>query len=283
MTVPQVRLNSGYDIPQLGFGVFLVPPAEAEKAVSEALEAGYRHIDTAAFYKNEEGVGAAIASSGIPRDELFVTTKLWHDRQAGDDPKAAFGESLDKLGLDYVDLYLSHWPEPEQGLYVNAWQKMIELRDEGVVRSIGVSNHLPEHLDRLVAETGVVPAANQIELHPAYQQADVTAWAAANGTKIESWGPLGQGKYPLFENPAVADAASAHGKTPAQVVIRWHLQRGFILFPKSSRPERMAENRDVFDFELTAAEVDAINAIDPGDGSGRVSRHPVLGMEGLSA
>ncbi|WP_261164684.1 aldo/keto reductase [Microbacterium sp. Marseille-Q6965] len=275
MTVPTVKLNSGYDIPQLGFGVFLVPPAEAEKAVSEALEVGYRHIDTAAIYKNEEGVGAAIAKSGIAREELFITTKLWNDRQSGDQPHDAIRESLDKLGLEYVDLYLTHWPTPQRDTYSNAWQKLIEIRDAGLSRSIGVSNHLPEHLDRIVKDTGVVPAVDQIELHPAYQQADVLAWGEANGMKIESWGPLGQGKYPLFENPAVASAAEAHGKTPAQVVIRWHLQRGFIVFPKSVRKERMAENFDVFGFELTDAEMDAITALDPGDGSGRVATHPL--------
>ncbi|WP_119698151.1 aldo/keto reductase [Microbacterium halotolerans] len=275
MTVPSVKLNSGYDIPQLGFGVFLVPADEAEKAVSEALEVGYRHIDTAAIYRNEEGVGAAIASSGVPRDELFVTTKLWNDQQAGEKPHDAIRSSLDKLGLDHVDLYLTHWPTPERDTYSNAWQKLIEIRDAGLTRSIGVSNHLPEHLDRLVADTGVVPAVDQIELHPALQQSNVLAWAESNGMKIESWGPLGQGKYPLFEHPAVTAAAEAHGVTPAQAVLRWHLQRGFIVFPKSVRKERMAENFDVFGFELTASEIEQINAIDPGDGSGRVGSHPL--------
>ncbi len=272
--VPTVTLDSGHTIPQLGFGVFLVPPAEAEKAVSEALEVGYRHIDTAAIYRNEEGVGAAIAKSGIARDELFVTTKLWHDRQSGEQPHDAIRESLDKLGLEHVDLYLSHWPAPDHDQYSHAWSTMIEIRDAGLARSIGVSNHLPAHLDRIVADTGVVPAVDQIELHPAYQQRDVLAWADAHGTKIEAWGPLGQGKYPLFEEPAVVAAAQAHDVTPAQAVIRWHLQRGFIVFPKSSRKERMAENFDVFGFELTADEVAAIDALDTGDGSGRVSAHP---------
>ncbi|GAA3652242.1 aldo/keto reductase [Microbacterium marinilacus] len=275
MTVPTITLNSGFDIPQLGFGVFLVPADEAERAVTEALEAGYRHIDTAAIYRNEEGVGAAIAKSGIPRDELFVTTKLWNDRQAGDEPRAAVGESLDKLGLDYVDLYLTHWPTPEKGTYVNAWQRLVEIRDAGLARSIGVSNHLVEHLERIVAETGVTPAVNQIELHPAYQQREVTEWAADHGVHIESWGPLGQGKYDLFGEQAVADAATAHGKTPAQVVIRWHLEKGFIVFPKSVRAARIAENFDVFDFALTDAEVAAIDALDPLDGSGRVGSHPL--------
>lgn len=275
MSVPTITLNSGFEIPQLGFGVFLVPPAEAETAVTAALEAGYRHIDTAAIYRNEEGVGAAIAKSGIPREELFITTKLWNDRQGGDEPKAAIAESLEKLGLDYVDLYLTHWPAPERGTYVNAWRKLVEIRDAGQARSIGVSNHLVEHLEEIVAETGVTPAVNQIELHPAYQQREITQWAADHGVAIESWGPLGQGKYDLFGEKAVADAAAAHGKTPAQVVIRWHLEKGFIVFPKSVRPERMAENIDVFDFELTDAEVAAIDALDPLDGSGRVGAHPL--------
>lgn len=275
MTVPTITLNSGFTIPQLGFGVFLVPADEAEKAVSEALEVGYRHIDTAAIYKNEEGVGAAIAKSGIPRDELFITTKLWNDRQSGEQPHDAIRESLDKLGLDFVDLYLTHWPTPEKNTFVNAWTKLIEIRDAGLSRSVGVSNHLPEHLDRLVAETGIVPAVDQIELHPAYQQRDVLAWGAEKGMKIESWGPLGQGKYPLFENPAVVAAAEAHGVTPAQAVIRWHLQKGIIVFPKSTRKERMVENFDVFGFELTDAEIAAIDALDPLDGSGRVGTHPL--------
>ncbi|QCR53021.1 2,5-diketo-D-gluconic acid reductase [Brachybacterium sp. SGAir0954] len=275
MTIPTLTLNSGHAIPQLGFGVFLVPADEAEAAVSSALEIGYRHIDTAAIYRNEEGVGAAIAASGIPREELFVTTKLWNDRQSGEQPHEAVRESLDKLGLEYVDLYLTHWPTPEKDTYVNAWEKLVEIRDQGLTRSIGVSNHLPEHLDRIVEATGVVPAVDQIELHPALQQRDVLEWAAAHGTLIESWGPLGQGKYPLFENPAVAEAAAAHEVTPAQVVIRWHLQRGFIVFPKSSSPERQAQNFDVLGFELTDAEVAAIDALDPGDGSGRVGSHPL--------
>ncbi len=275
MTVPTLTLNSGHTIPQLGFGVFLVPADEAEKAVTEALEVGYRHIDTAAIYRNEEGVGAAIAKSGIARDELFITTKLWNDRQAGDEPNAAIRESLEKLGLDYVDLYLTHWPTPQKDTYSHAWSKLIEIRDAGLARSIGVSNHLPEHLDRIVADTGVVPAVDQIELHPAYQQRDVQEWADGHGTLIESWGPLGQGKYPLFENPAVATAAEAHGVTPAQVVLRWHLQHGFIVFPKSTKVERMRENFDVFGFDLTEAELAAIDAIDPQDGSGRVGAHPL--------
>lgn len=275
MTVPTITLNSGHEIPQLGFGVFLVPADEAEAAVTSALEVGYRHIDTAAIYRNEEGVGAAIAKSGIPREDLFITTKLWNDRQSGEQPHDAIRESLEKLGLDHVDLYLTHWPTPEKDTFVNAWEKLVEIRDRGLARSIGVSNHLPEHLDRIVEATGVVPAVDQIELHPAHQQSDVLDWAAAKGMHIESWGPLGQGKYPLLENDAVTAAAAAHQVTPAQVVIRWHLQRGFIVFPKSSRQERMQENFDVFGFELSADEVAALDALDPGDGSGRVGGHPL--------
>jgi 2,5-diketo-D-gluconate reductase A len=274
MTIPTLTLNDGHSIPQLGYGVFLVPPADTERAVSEALEIGYRHIDTAAIYGNEEGVGAAIAKSGIAREELFVTTKLWNDRHDGDDPHAAIAESLDRLGLDRVDLYLVHWPTPAKENFVNAWQKLIEIREQKLATSIGVSNFLVPHLERIVAETQVVPAVNQIELHPAYQQRDVTAWAAEQGIRIESWGPLGQGKYDLFGTPAVAEAAQAHGKSPAQVVLRWHLQKGFIVFPKSVRAERLRENIDVFDFTLTDAEVDAIDGLDPLDGSGRVGTHP---------
>jgi 2,5-diketo-D-gluconate reductase A len=269
-----VTLNSGHTIPQLGFGVFLVPPDEAEKAVSEALEVGYRHIDTAAIYRNEEGVGAAIAKSGVARDELFVTTKLWNDRHDGEEPHAAIRESLDKLGLEFVDLYLTHWPAPAQDQYTNAWAKLVEIRDAGLARSIGVSNHLPEHLDRIVADTGVVPAVDQIELHPAYQQRDVASWARDHDVKIEAWGPLGQGKYDLFGTDAVASAAAATGHTPAQVVLRWHLQKGFIVFPKSVHAERMRENLDVFGFELDDAQMAAIDALDPLDGSGRVGTHP---------
>ncbi len=271
MTIPRITLNDGHTIPQLGFGVFKVDPAETERIVSDALAAGYRHIDTAAIYGNEAGVGRAIAASGLARDELFITTKLWLSEQAGDKPIAALEASLDKLGLEKVDLYLSHWPAPANGHYVNAWEKMVALRDAGKTTSIGVSNHLPEHVDAIVAATGVVPAVDQIELHPAYQQRDVTDYAKAHGIRIEAWGPLGQGKYPLFDEVPVVAAAAAHGKTPAQVVLRWHLQQGFIVFPKSNRAERMRENIDVFDFALTDDEQAAITALERG---GRVSSHP---------
>ena len=274
MTIPLVSLNDGHQIPQLGYGVFKVPAEDAERAVTEALEVGYRHIDTAAIYGNEEGVGAAIAKSGIARDDLFVTTKLWNDRQSGDQPFEAVTESLDKLGLEFADLYLIHWPTPQKDTFLNAWEHLIQIRDNGQARSIGVSNFLVPHLERIVEATGVTPAVNQIELHPAYQQREITAWADEHDVRIESWGPLGQGKYDLFGLPAVADAAGAHDKTPAQVVLRWHLQKGFIVFPKSVRRERLEENIDVFDFELSGPELVAIDALDPRDGSGRVSAHP---------
>lgn len=273
MTVPNLPLNDGTSIPQLGYGVFKVPAEDTERAVSEALEIGYRHIDTAAIYGNEEGVGAAIAASGLPREELYITTKLWNDRHDGDEPDRAIEESLTKLGLDQVDLYLVHWPTPAADNYVHAWEKVVAIRDRGLSRSAGVSNFLVPHLDRILAETGVTPAVNQIELHPRYQQRDITDWAKAHDVKIEAWGPLGQGKYDLTEFPAITGAAEAHGKTPAQVVLRWHLQEGRIVFPKSVRAERLRENLDVFDFDLTADELAAITALDEGD-AGRVSAHP---------
>jgi len=266
---PLLTLNSGTTIPQLGFGVFKVDPDETTRIVTDALEVGYRHIDTAAIYGNEEGVGQAIASSGVPRDELFVTTKLWNDRQT--DAEAAFDESLGKLGLDYVDLYLIHWPTPQKDTFVQAWKSLEKIYASGRAKAIGVSNFLVPHLEKLLANTDVVPAVNQIELHPAHQQPEVTAFSREHGIAIEAWGPLGQGKYPLFETPEVSQAAEAHGKTPAQVVIRWHLQTGNIVFPKSNRRERMAENFDVFDFELSSDEVAAISSLER---EGRVSAHP---------
>jgi 2,5-diketo-D-gluconate reductase A len=270
-SVPRIQLNDGHSIPQLGFGVFKVDPDETVRIVSDALEVGYRHIDTARIYGNEAGVGTALAESGVPREELFVTTKLWNDDHGTRSAFDAFDASLDRLGLDYVDLYLIHWPSPKRDRYVEAWKALEQIRESGRARSIGVSNFLVPHLQRLLAETDVVPAVDQIELHPAHQQPATTAFAEEHGIAIEAWGPLGQGKYPLFEVPEIADAAAAHGKSPAQVVIRWHLQRGHIVFPKSNRRERMAENFDVFDFELSDVEVAAITALER---EGRVSSHP---------
>lgn len=264
MTIPDITLNDGHTIPQLGFGVFKVDPVQTERIVSDALEVGYRHIDTAAIYGNEEGVGRAIASSGIARDELFVTTKLWNADQGSDSARAALASSLDRLGLDHVDLYLIHWPRPDLDRYVTSWQTLEQLRDEGLTRSIGVSNFHRPHLERLLAETETVPAVNQIELHPAFAQRDLRAFGEGHGIHTEAWGPLGQGKYDLFSEEPIAAAARTHGVSPAQVVIRWHLQQGIIVFPKSSTRERIAQNIDVFGFELTADEMAAIDALDRG-------------------
>ncbi|WP_029136791.1 aldo/keto reductase [Nakamurella lactea] len=269
--VPTIELNDGTTIPQLGFGVFKVDPAQTEKIVSSALEAGYRHIDTAAIYGNEEGVGRAIAASGIPRDELFITTKLWNTEHGTESAFAAIDASLGKLGLDRVDLYLIHWPSPAQDRYIETWKALEQIQQQGKARSIGVSNFLLPQLTRLLAETDVVPAVDQIELHPALQSTELTTFARSKGVQIEAWGPLGQGKYDLFEVPEVTGPAQAHGKTPAQVVIRWHLQSGNIVFPKSNNPARIAENFAVTDFELTDAEMAGITGLERGH---RVSAHP---------
>lgn len=267
--VPEIALNDGTSIPQLGFGVWQVPADEAEAAVTEALKVGYRHIDTAAIYGNEEGVGRAITASGIPREELYVTTKLWvTDFKAGN-TKQALRTSLEKLGLDYVDLYLIHWPAPEDEKYLEAWKGLEELQDEGLTRSIGVSNFLPHHLDR-VAETGTkTPAINQIEIHPALQQREAQAANEKYGIRTQAWSPLAQGA--VFGDEPIVKAAEAHGVSPAQVIIRWHLQQGRILFPKSVTPERIAANFDVFGFELTDEELAAIDALER---DGRTGMHP---------
>ena len=264
MTVPTIRLNDGHDIPQLGFGVFRVDPEETERIVSDALEVGYRHIDTAAVYGNEAGVGRAIAKSGIPRDELFITTKLWNSDQGTKSAFEAIELSLEKLGLDRVDLYLIHWPRPDLDRYIDTWRALEQIKADGKVVSIGVSNFHVPHLERLLAETETVPAVDQLELHPAFAQRALRTFGASHGIAIEAWGPLGQGKYPLFEMPPVANAAAAHGVSPAQVVVRWHLQNGIIVFPKSNSRERMAQNFDVFGFELSAEELAAIDGLDQG-------------------
>ncbi|WP_433544898.1 aldo/keto reductase [Streptomyces sp. CA-294286] len=260
---PSLTLNNGVEMPQLGFGVWQVPDDEATAAVSTALEAGYRSIDTAAIYGNEEGTGRALASSGIPRADLFVTTKLWNDKQGYDSTLRAFDESLGKLGLDYVDLYLIHWPLPAKGTFVDTYRAMEKILADGRAKSIGVSNFLPEHLETLVAETSVVPVVNQIELHPQLQQAEARACHARHSIATEAWSPLGQGKG-LLEVPTVVAVARKHGKTPAQAVLRWHLQLGNVVIPKSVTPSRIAENYDVFDFELDADDMAAFAALDEG-------------------
>jgi 2,5-diketo-D-gluconate reductase A len=264
MTVPTIALNDGNSIPQLGFGVFLVDPAETERVVTDALAAGYRHIDTAAAYENEEGVGRAIANSGIPRDELFITTKLWNGDQGTQSTFDAIDRSLDNLGLEHVDLYLIHWPSPTRGKYIESWLALERIRTGGKARSIGVSNFHQHHLTEVIEASNTVPAVNQIELHPRFAQRELRAFGAEHDIATESWGPLGQGKYALSERPEITAAAEAHGVTPAQVVIRWHLQNGIIVFPKTNRAERMKENIDVFSFELTVDEMAAIDSLDDG-------------------
>ncbi|MEZ3178762.1 aldo/keto reductase [Streptomyces pimonensis] len=247
-------------MPQLGFGVWQVPDAEAETAVTTALEAGYRSIDTAAIYGNEEGTGRALAKSGVPREELFVTTKLWNSDQGYDSTLRAFDTSLSKLGLEYVDLYLIHWPTPARDRYVDTYKAFEKLLADGRIRAIGVSNFLPEHLDRLIAETSVVPAVNQIELHPHLQQHASREYHAERGIATEAWSPLGSGKG-ILEVPAIVAIARKHGRTPAQVVLRWHLQLGNVVIPKSVTPSRIEENIDVFGFTLDAEDLAAISAL----------------------
>ncbi|RSS60278.1 aldo/keto reductase [Streptomyces sp. WAC01280] len=248
-------------MPQLGFGVWQVPDDEAAAAVSTALEAGYRSIDTAAIYQNERGTGQAVAASGIPREELFVTTKLWNSEQGYDATMSAFDASLDKLGLDHVDLYLIHWPLPEKDAYVDTYRAFEKIHADGRARAIGVSNFLPEHLERLIGETSVVPAVNQIELHPQLQQTASREAHARHGIATEAWSPLGQGKG-LLEVPAIVAIARKHERTPAQVVLRWHLQLGNVVIPKSVTPSRIRENIDVFDFTLDPEDLAAIAALD---------------------
>lgn len=258
--VPPIILNNGVEMPQLGFGVWQVPDAEAEKAVATALEAGYRSIDTAAIYGNEEGTGKAVAASGIAREKLFVTTKLWNADQGYDATLRAFDASLDKLGLDYLDLFLIHWPLPSKDSYVDTYKALEKIYADGRAKAIGVSNFLPEHLERLLGETSIIPAVNQIELHPHLQQRAAREFHAEQGIATEAWSPLGQGKG-LLEVPAIVAIAQKHGRTPAQIVLRWHVQLGNVVIPKSVTPSRIVENIDVFDFELDIEDIAAISAL----------------------
>jgi len=265
LDTPLCLMNDGKSIPQLGFGTYLVPPDDAERVVAIALQVGYRHIDTAALYGNEREVGAAIAESGIPRDELFVTTKLWNDQHEPDKARAAINASLEKLGLDHLDLYLIHWPSPRVygNSYVAAWDELQEFKREGLATSIGVSNFNPEHLDKLNGET---PAVNQVELHPSLSQAPLRAEMARRGILIESWSPLGRGSD--LTSDTVTGIADATGRTPAQVVIRWHLQHGLVVIPKTVTRARIEENSKVFDFELTSAQMAAIDELNRNDRHG---------------
>jgi 2,5-diketo-D-gluconate reductase A len=268
-TIPAITLNNGVRMPQLGFGVFQVSDADTTAAVSLALAAGYRSIDTAAIYGNEAGTGRAIAESGISREELFITSKLWVADLGYDATLAAFEASLAKLGLDYLDLYLIHWPAPGTDLYLESWRALERLLAEGKVRAIGVSNFLPEHLRKVIDLGGAVPAVNQIELHPALQQREVVSFNAAHGIVTEAWSPLAQGA--VLADPAVAAIAAGHAISPAQTILRWHLQQGRVIIPKSVTPDRIRENLDVFGFDLTADELALIDSLER---DGRTGPHP---------
>ncbi|ROO85472.1 2,5-diketo-D-gluconate reductase A [Actinocorallia herbida] len=271
--VPTITLNDETTIPQLGFGTYLVPPEQTAETVGQALEAGYRHIDTAQMYGNEEGVGRAVAASGIPRDEIYLTSKLNNDSHRPDDVRASFEETLRRLGVERLDLFLMHWPLPTRydGDYVSTWRAMTELVADGRLRSVGVSNFQPAHLDRIIAETGVAPAVNQIEVHPYFGNEAARAASLRHGVIVEAWGPLGQGK--VLDDPVIARIADERGRTNAQVILRRHIQRGDVIFPKSTHRARMDENFALFDFELTEAETAAIDALDQGE-AGRVGPDP---------
>ena len=271
LTAPLVPLADGRRIPQLGFGTYKVPAAATASLVEGALALGYRHVDTAALYGNEAEVGEGVRRSGIPRDEVFVTTKVWNDDHGFDATLRAFDASAAELGLDEVDLYLIHWPMPSADRYVDTWRALVRLREEGRARSIGVSNFHPAHIRRLIDETGVAPVIDQIELHPRLPQHEVTAWNDAHGIVTEAWAPLARGG--LLDDPALAEVARRHGRTPAQIVIRWHLDRGIVLFPKSTSLVRLAENADVFDIALDDTDRAAIAALDT---NGRTGRDPDL-------
>ncbi|MQY09376.1 putative oxidoreductase [Actinomadura sp. RB68] len=264
MSTPHVTLNNGITMPQLGFGVWQVEDDEAERAVKVALETGYRSIDTARIYDNEAGTGRALRASGVPREELFVTTKLWNSDQGYDSTLRAFDASMERLGLERLDLYLMHWPMPSRDLYLDTWRAFEKIYADGRVRAIGVSNFTVPALTRLLDEGEVVPAINQIELHPDLQQSELRAFHREHGIHTEAWSPLGQGKG-LLDEPLLRRIGDAHGRTPAQVVLRWHLQIGNVVIPKSVTPSRIAENFDVFGFELTPEDMAAIGEMDKGN------------------
>ena len=273
MTVPTIPLHDGTSIPQLGFGVFQVPPPETAATVAKALDAGYRHIDTAQMYGNEAGVGEAIRESGLDRDDLYVTTKLNNTFHRPDDARREIDASLERLGLEQVDLFLIHWPLPTRydGDFVQTWRALIEAQEAGKTRSIGVSNFQPAHLDRIVEETGVVPVVNQVEVHPFFANEDVRAANKRHGVLTEAWSPIAQGK--VVDDDTIGKIASLVGRTPAQVTLRWHVQRGDIVFPKSMNADRMRQNFEIFDFELEPTHMSAIDELDGGE-AGRLGPHP---------
>jgi len=272
-TVPTIDLNDGNRIPQLGFGVFQIPPDDTADAVKTALDIGYRHIDTAEMYQNEKGVGDGIRNSGLDRSEVFITSKLNNGFHKPDDARRAFDDTLSALGFDYVDLFLIHWPLPTLygGDYVSTWKTLEEFKKDGRARSIGVSNFQVEHLTRLAQETETVPAVNQIEVHPYFVNNEVRVYGQQHGIETEAWSPIAQGK--VLDDPVITRIAEAAGKSPAQVVLRWHIQRGDIVFPKSVTPQRIKDNFALFDFELGQDDVEAITTLDQGD-SGRIGPNP---------
>lgn len=265
-----LSLHDGARIPQVGLGVWQTPDNEAAPAVKAALDAGYRHVDTAAVYENEQGVGEGIRQAGLPRSDIFLTTKLWNTDQGYEQTLKAFEASLKRLGTDYVDLYLIHWPSAHRGLFVDTWKALVTLKEEGRAKSIGVSNFYPEHIEKIVAETGVVPVINQIELHPDFQQRETRAFHEKHKIATQSWSPLGQGK--LLGHPVIAEIAQKLGRTPAQVIIRWHIENGLVVIPKSVTPSRIVENFKVFDFKLSAEDLDRLNGLD--DAGARIGPDP---------
>jgi diketogulonate reductase-like aldo/keto reductase len=261
--VPTITLRDGAEIPQLGFGVFQVPPEDTADVTTRALQAGYRHVDTASAYGNEAGVGQALRAAGLEREDVFITTKCFNDQQGHEQAWHALRESLDRLELDYVDLYLIHWPMPSRGLFVDTWKAFIQMQEEGLTRSIGVSNFQPAHLRQIVEQTGVTPVVNQVELHPRFQQPGLRREHEQLGIVTEAWSPLAQGA--VLDDPVIVEIAEAHERTPGQVVIRWHLQLGNVVFPKSVTQERIEQNFDVFGFHLSDAEMERIEALDAGE------------------
>jgi 2,5-diketo-D-gluconate reductase A len=262
MTIPSLRLHDGIELPRLGFGVSQIPPEDTQEIVELALEAGYRHIDTAAAYGNEEGVGAALAASGLPREDCFVTSKLWSPQPDSEATVAAFEGSLERLGLDHIDLYLLHWPVHAGDRPVETWRTFEEIHREEAARTIGVSNFRVEDLEMLLRETETRPTLNQVELHPRFQQADLRAWHAEHGVATEAWSPLAQGQ--ALDDDTIGRIAEDHGRSSAQVILRWHLQLGNLVVPRSATPARIRENLDVFDFELSAEQMAAVAALDCG-------------------
>ncbi|MCD1570622.1 aldo/keto reductase [Agromyces mediolanus] len=264
---PLLPLADGAEIPQLGFGLYKVPAEDAARLALAAIDAGYRHLDTAAFYANEAEVGRAVREAPVPREELFVTSKVWKDDNGYDETLRAFDASMERFGLERIELYLIHWPVPSTDRYVDSWRALVRLRDEGRVRSIGVANFHAHHLERLIAETGEAPVVNQVELHPWLPQAELRAYDGAHGILTEAWSPLARGR--VLDDPVLAGIAAKHGRTPAQIVLRWHVQLGNVVIPKASSPERIRENLDVFGFALDGEDLAAIGGLESGERTGR--------------